>query len=164
MGWSTHEVVDDMKYLWNFETDTVQSRSAVLNLFGVWVEEPTQNVDFRVVNCPDWTNKDGVKVFAWTWGNTGEGNGGIWRLCSLSPANYSEGSSVTVTINAPEDITGMLLVRCHADTIEPNWDLQDESTITTPGRVYNQTEDITIVPGQLSYECPGWVDFPKNYD
>ena len=164
MGWSTHEVVDDMKYLWDFDKDTVQSRSAVLNLFGVWVEEPTKNVDFKITNCPDWTNKDGVKVFAWTWGNTGEGNGGIWRLCTLNPADYSAGASVTVTINAPEDITGMLLVRCHKDTIQPDWDLQDESTLNTPGRVYNQTDDIAVSAGKTSYECPGWVDYPKKYD
>ena len=174
-GWSTHEIVDDMKYLWDFDNDTVQTRSSTLNLFGIWVEEGGEDpdipvdpgdvtmADFTITNCPDWTNKDGVKVFAWTWGNhTGDGGGGKWRLCTLNPSDYTEGAKVTVTINAPEDITGMLLVRCHYQTTEPNWDLKTEDTLNTPGRVYNQTADITVTSGKTSYECPGWVDYPKN--
>ena len=35
-GWSTHEVVDDMKYLWNFEEDVVQSEETTMNMFGIW--------------------------------------------------------------------------------------------------------------------------------
>ena len=39
-GWSQKEIIDDVKDLWNFETDTVKVvHGTSLNLYGIWVAE-----------------------------------------------------------------------------------------------------------------------------
>ena len=39
-GWSQKEIIDDVKDLWNFDTDTVRvTRGTSLNLYGIWVAE-----------------------------------------------------------------------------------------------------------------------------
>ena len=51
----------------------------------------------------------------------------------------------------------MLLVRCSAGTTTPNWDISNNS----PGRIYNQTDDISLVTGQTTYQCSNWKEYHK---
>lgn len=118
------------------------------------------NVTFTITECPDWTNKDGIKVFAWTWGGASADKDGKWRLVTMDPAEYVEGTKITITLEAPEDSTGMLLVRCHEDTVEPDWTIRD-ANVHKAGRIYNKTSDITITAGVTSYTCPDFVGYPN---
>ena len=38
-GWSSKEIIDDDKDLWDFSTDKVISKTASFELFGIWVAE-----------------------------------------------------------------------------------------------------------------------------
>ena len=37
LGWSTHTIIDDTSDLWNMATDSVDSATFILNLYGIWV-------------------------------------------------------------------------------------------------------------------------------
>jgi hypothetical protein len=55
--------------------------------------------------------------------------------------------------------TGMLLVRCIAGTVTPDWSISAH----VPGRIYNQTSDVTLVNGVTTYSCPEsvWKEYKK---
>ena len=38
-GWSSKEIIDDDKDLWDFSTDKVISKTSSFELFGIWVAE-----------------------------------------------------------------------------------------------------------------------------
>ena len=38
-GCSTHEIINDLKYLWDFDKDVVMTSKPTLNLYGIWVAE-----------------------------------------------------------------------------------------------------------------------------
>ena len=90
------------------------------------------------VNILDnFTWNDGVKIFAWVWG--GSYGTGQWIPCS--------GSGTTVNFDITNDLTAFLLVRCHKDTITPDWGAAAGSA----GRIYNKINDITYSSVQNSY-------------
>ncbi len=64
-------------------------------------------------------------------------------------------TSLEFTTNG--EITGMLLARCVAGTTTPSWDIKAPSN--DPGRVYNQTEDITVTSGVTTYSCSVWKEY-----
>lgn len=104
--------------------------------------EPGETVSITVTCADDWTWNDGVKIFAWVWG--GSYGGGQWIPCS--------GSSTTVNFDITDDLTAFLLVRCHKDTVAPDWG----ATAGSAGEIYNKTNDITYSSGQTSYNWGNW--------
>ena len=40
IGWSTHTIIDETKYLWNIETDKVPKNISFLFLYGIWSDVP----------------------------------------------------------------------------------------------------------------------------
>lgn len=104
--------------------------------------EPGETVSITVTCAGDWTWTDGVKIFAWVWG--GSYGGGQWISCS--------GSGTTVNFDITDDLTAFLLVRCHKDTVTPDWDAAAGSA----GEIYNKTNDITYSSGQTSYNGGSW--------
>ena len=106
--------------------------------------EPGEMVSITVTCANDWTWNDGVKIFAWVWG--GSYGTGQWIPCS--------GSGTTVNFDITDDLTAFLLVRCHKDTVAPDWDAAAGSA----GEIYNKTNDITYTSGQTSYNGENWGD------
>lgn len=106
--------------------------------------EPGETVSITVTCADDWTWTDGVKIFAWVWG--GSYGGGQWIPCS--------GSGTTVNFDITDDLTAFLLVRCHKDTVAPDWG----ATAGSAGEIYNKTNDITYSSGQTSYNGGNWGD------
>ena len=104
--------------------------------------EPGEMVSITVTCANDWTWNDGVKIFAWVWG--GSYGTGQWIPCS--------GSGTTVNFDITDDLTAFLLVRCHKDTVAPDWDAAAGSA----GEIYNKTNDITYSSGQTSYNGVSW--------
>lgn len=104
--------------------------------------EPGETVSITVTCANDWTWNDGVKIFAWVWG--GSYGGGQWISCS--------GSGTTVNFDITDDLTAFLLVRCHKDTVTPDWGAAAGSA----GEIYNKTNDITYSSGQTSYNGGSW--------
>lgn len=102
---------------------------------------------YTVTDLPDWIQADGCVIFAWVWGNT---NPGEWLA-----TKYTGATSLEFTTKG--EITGMLLARCVVGTTTPDWNLHDPSN--EPGRVYNQTEDITVISGVTSYSCSSWKEY-----
>ena len=106
--------------------------------------EPGEMVSITVTCANDWTWNDGVKIFAWVWG--GSYGTGQWIPCS--------GSGTTVNFDITDDLTAFLLVRCHKDTVTPDWGAAAGSA----GEIYNKTNDITYTSGQTSYNGENWGD------
>ena len=99
-------------------------------------------------SLPTWITNDGCQIFAWVWG--GDYGNGEWVSCTYT-------TTTSLEINLSKNATGMLLVRCSAGTTTPNWDVSNDS----PGRIYNQTEDISLVTGQTTYQCSNWKEYHK---
>lgn len=38
IGWSTYQIINDTKDLWNFDKDIVQTTYSSLSLYGIWTE------------------------------------------------------------------------------------------------------------------------------
>ena len=104
--------------------------------------EPGETVTLSVNILDNFTWNDGVKIFAWVWG--GSYGGGQWIPCS--------GSGTTVNFDITDDLTAFLLVRCHKDTVTPDWD----AAAVSAGEIYNKTNDITYSSGQTSYNGGNW--------
>ena len=100
---------------------------------------------YTVTNLPGWIQDDGCIIFAWAWG--GECGDGEWLSLTF---NGNEAS-----FEAESEINGFLLARCIAGTTEPNWGEKGNN----PGRIYNQTNDITCQSGVYSYECSSWKEY-----
>ena len=99
-------------------------------------------------SLPTWITDDGCQIFAWVWG--GDYGNGQWLQC-----NYTSTTSVEISLS--NNATGMLLVRCVSGTITPSWDVSGNNA----GRIYNQTEDISLVSGQSTYQCSSWKEYNK---
>ena len=116
--------------------------------FGVWHRallcgtELGEMVTLSVNILDNFTWNDGFKIFAWVWG--GSYGGGQWIPCS--------GSGTTVNFDITDDLTAFLLVRCHKDTVTPEWGAAAGSA----GEIYNKTNDITYISGQTSYNGGNW--------
>ena len=106
--------------------------------------EPGETVTLSVNILDNFTWNDGVKIFAWVWG--GSYGGGQWIPCS--------GSGTTVNFDVTDDLTAFLLVRCHKDTVTPDWGAATDSA----GKIYNKTNNITYTSGQTSYNGGNWGD------
>ena len=107
--------------------------------------DPGQEVTYTLTGAPEWITDDGCVIFAWVWGN---GENGAWADCV-----YGEGTKPTsFSFTVAHEMTGCLLARCAAGTTLPDWDQKTDG----PGKVYNQTNDLTLTSGQYNYTCPEW--------
>ena len=110
--------------------------------------DPGEEGTYVIDSLPDWITNDGCVIFAWAWG--GEAGEGAWYALDF----IEEGTAVSFDIDEGE-LDGMLLARCAAETTLPDWSIHTDE----PGRVYNQTEDITCQPGVFRYTSPAWKEY-----
>ena len=110
---------------------------------------PVTDVTYTVTGMPSWVINDDAKVFAWVWGS---GDTGSWVNCVLGET-VDDVVSLTFTVASEKE--GCLLVRCVAGTEAPDWAAYDNNT----GRIYNQTEDITLTAGVYSVVCSTWKEY-----
>ena len=103
-------------------------------------------VVYTVNNLPTWITNDGCVIFAWVWG--GNYGNGQWIAC-----NFTSNTSLEILMDG--SATGMLLARCIQGTTQPDWGNHGH----TPGRVYNQTEDIALQAGVTTYSCSNWKEY-----
>lgn len=108
----------------------------------------TLGVTYTVEGMPEWVTNDGCVIFAWVWSDT---NMGMWV-----DTVYTSETSLTFTVD--EEITGMLLARCISGTSQPDWTVQGDVS----GRIYNQTENIDVTSGILTYTCASWKEYNPN--
>ena len=101
---------------------------------------------YSINSLPTWITNDGCVIYAWVWG--GSYGNGQWVPCTFT-------GTTSLTINLDGTASGMLLVRCASGTTTPNWSIKTD----TAGRIYNQTNDITLVNGQTSYSCSAWKGY-----
>lgn len=109
-------------------------------------ETPEGNITYTINSLPTWITNDGCVIFAWVWGGT-YGNG-KWISCKFT-------STTSLELLLDGTATGMLLARCAPGTTIPNWNIKEN----TPGRVYNQTGDITLTSGTTTYTSPSWKEY-----
>ena len=102
-----------------------------------------------IKDLPTWIEDHGCKVFVWSWG--GE-NDPAWVAATIN------GTSATVEL--PVDRTGFNMARCHKDTVTPNWELKDEGSLNTAGRVYAKTGDYDLSKGN-TFSAPesSWQNY-----
>ena len=105
-------------------------------------------VKYFVTGMPEWVTDDGCIIFAWAWE---AGKDGSWVALT-----YGEGDKPTeASFVVDHELAGFLLARCKEGTTTPSWQEKDH----VAGRVYNQTEDITVESGKTSYTCSAWKDY-----
>ena len=104
------------------------------------------DIAYYINSLPTWITNDGCIIYAWVWG--GNYGDGMWIPCEFT-------STTSLTLNLDGTATGMLLVRCISGTTTPDWNNKNH----TPGRIYNQTEDITLVSGTTTYSCSSWKEY-----
>lgn len=85
-------------------------------------------------------------IFAWVWG--GKNNNNEWIKLDYK-------GSKTAIFNFGVDIDGFLIVRCHKNTVTPNWDEKDHEK---PGCIYNKTNDFTGVTKTEIFKIYNWID------
>ena len=104
---------------------------------------------YTITDLPSWIKDDGCVLFAWVWA---PGDGGSWHSTTYV------GSTATFTVDV--ELTGFNLARCIGTTVTPNWEIHDPD-YTTPGRVFNKTNDFTCSSGSYSYSAPDskWVQY-----
>ncbi|MDE5898511.1 MAG: hypothetical protein K2H09_04525, partial [Treponemataceae bacterium] len=99
----------------------------------------TEAVTFICTSSPGWDiTSSNPAFFAWCWG--GSAGSGVWHPASAD-------SSGTTTFSAPSDITNFLIVRCITGTTTPDWNASG----STPGTIWNKTEDVTVSSGTTTY-------------
>ena len=101
-----------------------------------------EDIVYTVNDMPTWVKDDGCVIFAWVWSPSDPGS---WK--SLT---YTSDTSATFKVAAA--LTGFLLARCAAGTTTPDWSIKADG----PGRIYNQTEDISCVADIYIYNCSSW--------
>ena len=101
--------------------------------------EPT-DVTYTVLDLPDWITNDNAVVFAWVWS---ESDPGSWKTVS-----FGETGEAIFTVTG--EVTGFLLVRCHSETVEPDWTIAED----VAGRIYNKTDNFVAVADQHAYLSP----------
>lgn len=106
---------------------------------------PSDMKTYTINSLPTWIKDDGCVIFVWAWG--GQAGDGVWYS-----TNYS--GETSLTFEAPSDITGCLLVRCVEGTTTPDW---NKKSGTEPGRIYNQTGNITNISDTMN--SPSWVEY-----
>ena len=116
----------------------------------IHVEVKIFQATYTITALPEWITDDDCVIFAWIWG--GSAAGGQWQELEFNLA----GDEAHFTFN--DDITGMLLARCVKGTTTPDWTIESGDE---PGRIYNKTTDISIIPGVTSYPVSEWVEFPE---
>ena len=107
---------------------------------------PDGDIQYTVTGLPTWITDNDCQIFAWVWG--GEYGNGAWLKCT-----YLTDTSLKVMLDGTG--TGMLLVRCVAGTTVPDWKVKGDN----PGRIYNQSGDITLKEGTTSYTSPTWKGY-----
>lgn len=105
----------------------------------------TGEYTYTITGMPTWVTDDGCVIFAWVWSPN---DGGSWKALTYT-------STTSATFEVSEELTGFLLARCVADTTTPSW----QATGNNPGRVYNQTSDITCTSGTYEYVCSSWKEY-----
>ena len=109
-------------------------------------DAPEGNITYTINSLPTWITDHGCVIYSWVWG--GNYGDGCWIPCEFT-------SSTSVNLLLDGTATGMLLVRCVAGTVTPNWAIKGNE----PGRIYNQTNDIALRSGVTTYSCSSWKDY-----
>lgn len=107
---------------------------------------PAGDITYTIKNLPTWITNDGCVIYAWVWG--GSYGNGVWVPCEFT-------STTSLNLLLDGTATGMLLARCAKGTVTPDWSIHNDS----PGRVYNQTDDITLQSGVTTYSCSNWKEY-----
>ena len=110
--------------------------------------EETGAIRYVITGLPSWIQDDGCVIFAWAWA---EGEQGAWYAFAYDDADRGH-------FDVPKEAAGFLLARCKEGTTTPNW---EDKTSNDPGRVYNQSEDMTTSSGEFTYTCSTWKDYPN---
>ncbi len=116
---------------------------------------PSTGGTYTITGNPNWVANDGAVVFAWAW-SAAEGGDGHWYTVELGApgSGGADALELTATFTAPEDRVGVCLARCPAGTTAPDWEVSGDN----PGRIYNQTDDITVA-GPGTYAAAGWKEY-----
>ena len=110
---------------------------------------PGEKLTLTATTTQAWAFKD-VPLFAWVWEDEAEGE---WVAIQYDVTGVD---SVTFQVDANAD--HFLLVRCADGTTTPDWDIKDPSS-NVPGRIYNKTADIDLLPTVLEYAVT-FVGYP----
>ena len=103
---------------------------------------PGSEITYTGTDLPNWLGNDNAVLFAWVW----NASGSQWVEAELAAGG------ATLTFNVEEELTGFKLVRCRQGTTVPSW----TETENVPGKIYNQTGDITCSAGVHTYSCSSW--------
>ena len=98
------------------------------------------------VTGPSWTWESGTSIFCWAWKDGVEGS---WYSCT--------GTGTTIYATVPSDAQYFQIVRCYYGTVLPDW----KATGDILGRIYNKTQNISIVSGQNSYSID-FIEYTYN--
>ena len=105
---------------------------------------------YTVTNLPEWIKNDNAVIFAWAWKDD---NAGSWY-----ETTYLSSTSISFNVLKSKGVNKCLLVRCVNGTTKPNWELTSGDT---PGRIYNQTDDLSLSSSTIS--ASNWKDYPISY-
>ena len=104
------------------------------------------DIAYTINDLPTWITNDGCVIYSWVWG--GSYGDGAWIPCEFT-------SKTSLELMLDGTATGMLLVRCAPGTTVPSWQTKEH----VPGRIYNQTNDITLTKGVTTYSCSDWKEY-----
>ncbi len=109
---------------------------------------PEGDITYTCTDLPNWIKDNDCVIFAWAWK---AGQDGSWKATT-----YDGDTALHFTVDG--ELQGFLLARCVAGTTTPDW----SATGNNPGRVYNQTEDISCSSGTYSYTCSSWKEYTPS--
>ena len=115
--------------------------------YSVWVGEAKGEIVTKTytITCDQTGAFDNCEVFIWAWGDGVDGK---------FYATYVVAGKYGLSFDVPEGVDHFLVVRCYVGTTQPSWDEKGDA----PGRIYNQTADITIDSMTTTYPItfPNW--------
>lgn len=129
---------------WTLKASPDQS-TATTSTATTITSNPDETIVYSVSGMPEWIQNDDCVIFAWVWSPNDSGS---WKSLTYT-------DKTAATFNVAEELTGFLLARCIKDTTVPDWSIKDN----TPGRIYNQTENIDCTSGVYAYTCAQWKEY-----
>ena len=117
------------------------------------VEEEPEEITLSLSSpTQDWGFGSGSKMFVWAWGGSSTG---AWYEIYFQP-----GAPLVGYVDLPADTEAFLVVRTNLSTVTQNWE-QDQKTEDVAGKIYNKTDNVTIVDGTTSYTV-SFYDYYKG--
>ena len=130
-----YHVLSDFYKDINVETRT-------LTLYAKYNVPTINQITYSITDLPLWIRNDDCVTLAWVWSPNDVGS---WHFLNFN-------SNTSGTIKTDEELTGFKLVRCIKGTTIPQWELYED----IPGRIYDETGNITCYSGTYSYSCSSW--------